>query len=128
VENQITPLATNEIIKVDETERSIEDLEVIHQNLIDVSSQLQEKIPEIIEFAQSAQHPKVFEALAKVVTSISILNRDAANVIRQKHEIRISGKSQNKTIVNNSYSESNIIKMTPNQMMELIRQKTEESI
>jgi len=97
------------------------ELDEIQQRLIDSTKQLESKLPEIIEFANAAQHPKVYEALAKVASSISQMNKDAANIVKQKHDIINSSKiSQEAQTINNSYTE-NKITMTHSEALRMIR-------
>jgi len=81
------------------------ELDEIQQRLIDSTKQLESKLPEIIEFANAAQHPKVYEALAKVASSIDIINSS-----------KISQEAQT---INNSYTE-NKITMTHSEALRMI--------
>lgn len=63
------------------------DLNGVQTNLESVAEKLSNQLPNIIDFADAAQHPKVYEALANMVKAISQVNRDTAAVIKQKQEL-----------------------------------------
>lgn len=105
--NKIIEYAPKSPILVEEDVRqkyeSIEsDLNAIQQNLQTTAEKLQTELPLIIEFTRAAQHPKMYEALSKVIAAISTVNRDAAAVLRQKKELL---DSLNKNVNNKSTDE-----------------------
>lgn len=90
---------TNEITIVRETESALletnaekyetieSELNEIKDNLISAAEKVGLTIPTAIELTEAAQNPKMYEALARLITAFSSLNRDAAAIVKQKQEL-----------------------------------------
>lgn len=107
------------------------DLNRIQMNLIKVSDRLTIEFPKIVEFADSAQHPKMYEAVAKIASTISQVNKDAAAIIKQKQELYDSfrDKDSEPPTVNNTYNDQKTINNfhgTSNDLLDLVIQRKEE--
>lgn len=89
--NDLTLIDQNQTALLETTAekyQSIEsELNEIHQNLTSAADKLSVKLTNVIEFADQAQHPKMYEALAKLMQAYSGLNRDAAAIVKQKQEL-----------------------------------------
>ena len=79
------------------------DLDEVKNNLTTTATKLNLQLDEVIDFAKAAPHPKTYEALAKVVAAIALLNKETAAVIKQKNDFYNSIKNN----VNNN--EKNVV-------------------
>lgn len=62
-------------------------LDDVIMNLTGTADQVKAQIPTLIALAEASQQPKVYEALAKLLAAYSTLNKDAANVAKQKQDL-----------------------------------------
>lgn len=87
------------------------DLNKIQMNLQKTADDLASTFPDMIAFAEAAQHPKMYEALAKTALAIATINKDAANVIKQKLELYETFRkpSGGEKPVNQTYNDSRTV-------------------
>lgn len=63
------------------------DLNEIQNNLTSSIDKMKNKIPVMLEFMEAAQNDKMYSAVAKVLQSYAILNKTAADIVKQKQEL-----------------------------------------
>lgn len=84
-----------------------QDLNVIQDNLISTEQKLSKHLDTIIKFSEQAQHPKIYESISKIADSISKLNHEATEVLKQKMQLYKSPDQTN--IINNTYNDSKTV-------------------
>lgn len=92
-ESQIKTLDTS----IEKYEQIESDLNSIQTTMNDIADKLATKLSNLMEFADSAQNDKMYTALAKVVSAFSQLNKDTAEIIKQKQQLYDGFKSKPQT-------------------------------
>lgn len=63
------------------------DLNEIQNNLTSSIDKMKDKIPVMLEFMEAAQNDKMYTAVAKVLQTYAILNKTAADIVKQKQDL-----------------------------------------
>lgn len=108
------------------------DLNEIQLNLSKTAERLSAGFPDMIEFAAAAQHPKMYEAVAKMALAIATVNKETAAIVKQKQELYDSFRKPNAPqTVNNTYIKedktvNNNFTGTANDLLDMAQKKKTE--
>lgn len=99
------------------------DLTEIQSNLTDVAEQIQQKIPTILDLADASQNPKVYEALARVLSAFTEINKETASIIKQKQELYDGFRNKNQQQTNVTDNRSIVFHGTPTELLDRVRKE-----
>lgn len=99
------------------------DLTEIQSNLTDVAEQIQQKIPTILNLADASQNPKVYEALARVLSAFTEINKETASIIKQKQELYDGFRNKNQQQTNVTDNRSIVFHGTPTELLDRVRKE-----
>lgn len=107
------------------------DLNEIQHNLIGSIDKIKDKIPMMLEFMEAAQNDKMYTAVSKVLQTFAVLNKTAADIVKQKQDLYDSFRERDTTakeasVVNND-NRSIAFHGTATELLDQVLGKKDES-
>jgi tetrahydromethanopterin S-methyltransferase subunit A len=117
--NEILNLNSNEIIEYDEQLPVIydpvdsdDDVEEVRKNLKDLIQKGTGAVDELLNIADSSQHPRAYEVIGSLINTLTNVNKELINLKKNKKE---------ETPVNNKNTQNNFYVGSTTELLNLIK-------
>jgi hypothetical protein len=131
MDNELEIISANNlpaIIEVNEDDRKIEeDAETARTNLHDLASKGAIALDELMGIATASQHPRAFEVLANMISTLASVNKDIVGLHKTVNEVKGTKPGESLNIQGGTNIQNAVFVGSTAELARIIRKEKNES-